>query len=69
MEYLSRNELRKLSALCRTSYHEIRAFTGSSEASGLDKALAGNYAGFLSALIVKLDRIADSDAKRIEIKF
>ena len=39
----------------------------SDEATGLKKALANHESEYMAALLAKLDRIADSKAKRVEI--
>ena len=67
MEYLTKSDLRKLSSLCKAGYYENRYLEASEEASDLEKSLAHHNAEYLSHLLVKLDRIADSSARRIEI--
>ncbi len=69
MEHLTKTDLRKLSSLCKAGYYESRAIVASSEATDFEKALAGHYADYLASLLAKLDRIADSSARRIEITF
>lgn len=67
MEYLTRPDLAKLSSLCKAGYYESRAIMVDPEATDLEKALAAHNADYLSTLLLKLDRISASDAKRIEI--
>ena len=67
MEYLTRPELKKLSALCHARIAEAEEVMESEDASGLEKALADHDKCWMLKLSAKLDRIADSDAKRIEI--
>lgn len=67
MERLTQTDLRKLSNLCKAGYYEARAIMASDEATGLEKALANHEAEYMAALLAKLDRIADSKAKRVEI--
>ncbi len=67
MEYLTKDELRKLSALCKRDYYESRAVMASDEYSSLEKAICEREAAFASHLFCKLERIADSKARRIEI--
>lgn len=69
MEYLTRPELRKLSSLCTAAYYEYRAIMASEDTSNLEKALANHGAEYMTHLMEKLDRIAGSKAKRIEITF
>jgi len=67
MEYLTKSDLRKLSSLCKAAYYESRWIMASEDASDLEKALANHHAEYMTHLLEKLDRIADSNAKRIEI--
>lgn len=67
MEYLTKDELRKLSALCKRDYYESRAVMASDEYSNFEKAICEREAAFASHLFCKLERIADSKARRIEI--
>ena len=67
MEYLTKSDLAKLSSLCKAGYYESRWIMANTDATDLEKALANHQADYLSSLMLKLDRIAASDAKRIEI--
>lgn len=67
MERISREELRKLSAICARRRFDNVEILQSSEATNLERALAEREIAYMEYLIAKLDRIADSDARRVEI--
>ena len=69
MEWLSRSDLRRLSALCKAAYYEDRSIMASDGVSDLKKSFSAFDAERMALLMDKLDRIADSAAKRIEITF
>lgn len=69
MEIITRTDLKHLSRLCKACYYESRAAMVSSDTTDLEKALANHQADYMVRLMDKLDRIADSNAKRVEITF
>lgn len=71
MEYLTKSELRRLSALCedrRFACELVRdnAVDGASYDYG-ERCLANHEAEWMKSLSAKLDRIAGSSARRVEI--
>lgn len=73
MEYLTKNDLRKLAKLCedRRFADELVRDNGVDGVlySHLERSLAAHEADWLKGLATKLDRIADSQARRIEVTF
>lgn len=71
MEYLTKSDLRKLAKLCedrRFADELVRdnAVDGASY-SYAERCLANREAEWMKSLSAKLDRIADSSARRIEV--
>jgi hypothetical protein len=71
VEYLTKSELRKLAALCedrRFADELVRdnAVDGASY-SYTERCLANHEAEWMKSLSAKLGRIADSNARRVEI--
>lgn len=69
MEIITRTDLKHLSRLCKACYYESRAYMASENATELEKELANHQAEYMVRLMDKLDRIADSSAKRVEITY
>lgn len=71
MEYITKSELRKLAKLCedrRFADELVRdnAVDGASY-DYAERCLANNEAEWMKALSAKLNRIADSNARRVEV--
>ena len=69
MEWISRTDLNKLSKLCEAHIYECEEAMKDPDASGLEKSLANHQREYMLALSAKLDRIANSKAKRVEIVY
>lgn len=67
MQYLTKSDLRRLARLCKAEYSEAQAVMASDDASLLEKACADNAACWMAGLASKLEDIAASNARRIEI--
>jgi len=67
MEWLSKNDLRILSGLCKHQHDTAEEIVESEQASYLERALAHHESEYMEYLLRKLERIADSSARRIEI--
>lgn len=68
MEYLTKTDLLKLSMACKRDYYYCREIMADNDASDFEKSIASFEADIMVSLLCKLDRIADSKAKRIEIR-
>jgi hypothetical protein len=71
MEHFTKSELRKLASLCAISYRECKDRLDGAEkdhTSDLEKELLALHIDYMAHLLSKLDRIANSDAKRVEIR-
>lgn len=69
MVWFSRNDLRKLSALCQSRKADAERILTCDSASGLEKAFAEHEIGRMAQLSAKLEEVANSKARRIEITF
>lgn len=71
MVWFSKNELRKLSAVCEARKAEMEAIRDSDdgEAIYLERCLAHREAEWMQHLSKKLLSVAESDAKRVEITY
>ena len=67
MEWISKTELRKLSAMCQRRATEDSNVLSAPSASDLEKALANHEREYMLSLSAKLERIAASDKRRVEI--
>ena len=67
MEYLTRTELKRLSALCEHRIFDDAEIIASPNTSTIEKALAEHDKTWMRSIQIKLDRIEQSKAKRIEI--
>lgn len=68
MEYITREELRKLSAICAGRRFVNVEILNSDDSTNLERALAEREIAYMEHLCKKLDCIADSSARRVEIK-
>ena len=69
MTYLTRPELRKLALFCKSREQMANEILNDSTATELEKALAENERVWMNQLSAKLESIADSKIKRIEIVY
>ena len=67
MEYLTRTELKKLASLCVERQLEDYKVIEDPSASNADKAFADHDRSWMRAIQIKLDRIDQSKAKRIDV--
>lgn len=67
MQYLTRPELKKLSALCSDRFGEMLEVLNSPSATNAEKALAQLERDLMLRLHEKLELVAESKVKRIEI--
>ena len=67
MVKLSKNELKKLEALCLERRSDAEWHMKKRGASNMEKELARLEKEYMEALILKLEDIVNNDAKRIEV--
>lgn len=69
MVWFSRNDLRKLSMLCQSRKADAQSIFDSDTASDTEKSLAKWEIDRMIQLSAKLEEVANSKARRIEITF
>lgn len=69
MVWFSRNDLRKLSMLCQSRKADAQAIFDSDSASDTEKSLAKWEIDRMAQLSAKLEDVANSKARRVEITF
>lgn len=67
MVKLSKNELKKLEALCLERRSDAEWHMKKRGASNMEKELARLEKEYMESLILKLEDIVNNDAKRIEV--
>ena len=67
MEWISKPELRKLAFMCQRRATEASHVLSAPSASDMEKALANHEREYMLSLSAKLERIATSDKRRVEI--
>ena len=67
MVKLSKNELKKLEALCLERRSDAEWHMKKRGASNMEKELARLEKEYMESLILKLEEIVNNDAKRIEV--
>ena len=68
MVRFTKAELRKLSAVCISRLFYCEEIIKDPDSSGLEKACAQHELEYMEHLSAKLSEVADSTAKRVEIK-
>lgn len=69
MVWFSRNDLRKLSMLCQSRKADAQSIFNSDTASDAEKSLAKWEIDRMAQLSAKLEEVANSNARRVEITF
>lgn len=67
MVWFSKNDLRKLSALCQSRKADAQSIFDSDTASDTEKSLAKWEIDRMAQLSAKLEEVANSNARRVEI--
>lgn len=69
MVWFSKNDLRKLSMLCLSREADAQAIFDSENSSDAEKTLAKWEIDRMAQLSAKLEEVANSNARRVEITF
>ena len=69
MVWFSKNDLRKLSMLCLSRKADAQAIFDSETSSDTEKTLAQWEIDRMAQLSAKLEEVANSNARRVEITF
>ena len=69
MTWFSRNELKKLSALCDDRRYQMENVRDNEDVSYMERCLANHEAEYMKALSEKLWEVAESPARRVEIVY
>lgn len=70
MVWFSRNELKKLANMCDDRMYQLEDFRDNAEsATYAERCLANREAEWMKSLSAKLLKVAESDARRVEITY